>query len=77
MTARKKGRWPLPRGWGQFTTIDMNWIMLVRFYRHTSGARVEPAGPSGWWWWPARARDGAIGFFARTRKDAFRKAVGR
>ena len=71
MTARKRGRWPLPKGWCAIPD-EVNRMT----YQHHSGAEVEWRG--GWCWWKAyvRGRKKEVGY-ARTRAEAFRKAVGR
>ena len=80
MSTRKgRGRWPLPKGWRHVLDEAGNVT-----YRHEGGAWVK-GWSNGWdWWGPSKtvaAMGGAQTSFhvgiARTRAEAFRKAVGR
>ena len=71
MSTRKgQGRWPLPKGWRFVEEFRES------HYVHESGARVEYA-LSGWDCWPPGISTGAGPDRARTRAEAFRKAVGK
>lgn len=69
-TRTGKGRWPLPKGW-------MIQVDVMTCYSHASGALVW-RGPMEHRWFYSRPRTAKPWeFIARTRAEAFRKAVGR